>query len=37
MSFLEGIPENLQKKLDQIAANGGKDKINMEVGIIKKS
>lgn len=33
----EGVPENLKKKLHQIEANGGKPKIELEIGIIKKS
>lgn len=33
----KGVPDNLRKKLDQIDGNGGRDKIELEIKIIKKN
>lgn len=35
--FVEGIPENLRKKVEQIQSNGGKAKLDLEINIIKKN
>ena len=33
--ILVGVPDSLKKKIDQIKANGGKDKLDLEIKIIK--
>lgn len=33
----KGIPENLKKKIQQIQSNGGKQKLDMEINIIRKN
>lgn len=33
----EGIPEALKQRINQIQMNGGKQKIEMEVNILKKN
>jgi hypothetical protein len=35
--LLEGFPDSLRQKINQIQSNGGKKKLDLEIQIIKKN